>query len=280
MIKKFDDKRKKLKPYGLTCEIWQPNLMIRPDRHNEIEINYLPSGSITYLVHHQKFTIDVGSIVVFWALLPHQIVDFTVDSPYYVVTIPFSKLSHWDLPKVFLDDLFKGEIQFLRNLEDADLSNRLFSRWSEELITQNQNLHHACELEIYAFLKRFANNVQANNHFPQRVDSSLLNLVEKMTVFIARNFTQSIGVKDIANEVGLHPDYANVIFKKSFNTSLSSYLIQQRVLHAQRELITTSDSITSIAYKSGFNSISRFNASFKKYNDTTPHNYRSQMKSM
>ena len=278
MIKKFDDKRKELKPYGLTCERWQPNLMTRPDRHNEIEINYLPSGSITYLVNHRKFTVDVGSIVVFWALLPHQIVDFTLESPYYVVTIPFSKLSHWNFPKVFLNNVFKGEIQFLRNLEDADLSNKLFSRWSEELNSQNQNLHHACELEIYAFLKRFANSVQANNHFPQRLDSSLLNLVEKMTVFIAINFTQSIGVKDIADEVGLHPDYANAIFKKSFNTSLSSYLIQQRVLHAQRELITTSDSITSIAYKSGFHSISRFNASFKKYNGMTPRNYRSQMK--
>ena len=83
-------------------------------------------------------------------------------------------------------------IQFLKNLEDADLSNRLFSRWSEELKSQNQHLHHACELEIYAFLKRFAASVQ--------IDSSLINLVEKMTAFIARNFTQPIGVKDIADE--------------------------------------------------------------------------------
>jgi len=64
--------------------------------------------------------------------------------------------------------------------------------------------------------------------------------------------------------VGLHPDYANVIFKKTFGYTISDYLLEQRVLYAKRKLSITQDSITSIAYDSGFNSISRFNASFRK----------------
>jgi len=279
MLKKFDEKRNELKPYGLTCELWQPNLMIRPDRHNEIEINYLPKGSITYLIHQQKFTVNKGSTVVFWALLPHQIVDFTEESPYYVITIPFSMLRHWELPKFFLDRLFKGEVQSLGQQEDADLSNKLFDRWVNELGSLTLDLHHACELEICAFLERFAIKTLTTHQSIKRVDFPLLNLVEKMAVFIARNFTKPIKVKDVASEVGLHPDYANAIFKKSFNTSISSYLVEQRVLYAQRELITTHENIASIAFKSGFSSISRFNASFKKYNDMTPRRYRTLMKS-
>ena len=39
-LKHFDKYRADFKPYGLTCEMWEPYLMERFDRHNEIEINY------------------------------------------------------------------------------------------------------------------------------------------------------------------------------------------------------------------------------------------------
>ena len=41
-LKTFDEKRDEFKPYGLTCEIWRPQLMPKIDRHNEIELNYIP----------------------------------------------------------------------------------------------------------------------------------------------------------------------------------------------------------------------------------------------
>ena len=50
----FDEKRSEFKPYGLTCELWMPDLMRKPDRHNEIELNYFTSGSITYLFQGKK----------------------------------------------------------------------------------------------------------------------------------------------------------------------------------------------------------------------------------
>lgn len=49
ILNRFDARRGELRPYGLTCELWTPCLMRRPDRHNEIELNYLPEGSLTYL---------------------------------------------------------------------------------------------------------------------------------------------------------------------------------------------------------------------------------------
>ena len=39
-------RRKEFAPYGLSGERWRPHLMRKPDRHNEIELNLLQSGSI------------------------------------------------------------------------------------------------------------------------------------------------------------------------------------------------------------------------------------------
>ena len=83
-------------------------------------------------------------------------------------------------------------------------------------------------------------------------------------------------MNDIGDAVGLHPDYANTLFRKTFGRTLSEYIIEERIAHAQRKLVSTSDSITEIAFDCGFNSISRFNSAFKKSNQCTPRAFRKQ----
>jgi len=43
--------------YGSTCARWAPTLLPHSDRHNEIEMNLLDQGSLTYLLGGQKVTI-------------------------------------------------------------------------------------------------------------------------------------------------------------------------------------------------------------------------------
>ena len=274
MLKHFDEKREDLTPYGLTCEVWRPNVMRRPDRHNEIEINYLPGGSITYLIHDRKIHVAKGGLVIFWALLPHQIVEYNGDSPYFVVTIPFTLISQWNMPKPFLDILFKGQVQLFETVQNTQKTKDMFQQWALDLDGNKDYLNEVCTLEIQAYLKRLMQQQPRINASKLKMEMPTMNLVEKMAIFIAQNFTNPIKVTDVAFAVGIHPDYANSIFKQTFDESLSRYLIQQRVLYAQRKLSISIDPITSIAYEAGFNSISRFNASFRKFVGKTPRAYR------
>ena len=73
ILKTFDEKRGELKPYGLTCETWRPQLMPKIDRHNEIELNYIPEGSITYFFPTGKVTVPPHKMALFWGLIPHKI---------------------------------------------------------------------------------------------------------------------------------------------------------------------------------------------------------------
>ncbi|GEM_PF-2341802 len=67
MLKHFDESREDLKPYRLTCELWESYLMPKPDQHNEVEINFLIEGSLTYLIHDKKIKVEKGKLVAFWA---------------------------------------------------------------------------------------------------------------------------------------------------------------------------------------------------------------------
>lgn len=273
MRKTFDEHRNELKPYGLTCEIWEPSIMKKQDRHNEIEINYIPEGSITYLFHGSKITIPAKRFAIFWGLVTHQIIDFSGTHPYYVLTIPLGLFLEWKLPKFFVDKVLKGDI-IIENQGDYskhDMYN--LSNWINDY--KHQKDAKIILLEIHARLLRLSDRISKKETVePTKIHSSEISKVEQVALFIAHNYLNPIKAIDISKQVGLHPDYANVIFKKAFGTTINDYIIQERLSHAQRQLVSTDKSITDILYDSGFSSISRFNEAFRKANKCTPREFR------
>lgn len=275
ILKAFDEQRGEFEPYGLTCELWMPQTMKKPDRHNEIEINFFPEGGITYLFQGAKVAIPEKSLAMFWGLVPHQIIEFTRAVPYYVFTIPLSQFLEWKLPPILVDKVLKGEIVIEYAHEQSGYDEYLFKTWLNDLSVKQVN--QATLLEINARLLRMAKKVQPskpNDRSP--IHSNDISKVEQIAMYIAKNYSSSMKVSDIGNEVGLHPDYANSIFKKAFGVTLNEYIVQERISHAQRMLISTDKSITDISFECGFNSIGRFNAAFRKINQCTPRKFRSR----
>ena len=84
---RFDPTRPDFSPYGFSCVRWTPTTMPRCDRHNEIELNLLESGTLVYLMGGARIAIPAGRLTVFWAGVPHQILDFEGLSEYFVLTI-------------------------------------------------------------------------------------------------------------------------------------------------------------------------------------------------
>jgi AraC family transcriptional regulator, melibiose operon regulatory protein len=101
-----------------------------------------------------------------------------------------------------------------------------------------------------------------------------LNKVEQMACFIAQNYTEKLTVQKVGEFVKLHPNYAMNLFQKTFETTLINYLTQHRISHAQRLLGTTTQTVTEIAFQSGFLSISRFNEAFRRACGCSPREYR------
>lgn len=269
----FNEKRKEFSPYGLTCELWKPHLMKKPDRHNEIEINYFTSGSITYLFQGSKITIPENSLSLFWGLVPHQIVDYTGSAPYYVCTIPLTQFLEWKLPSFFIDRILRGEVIIEDSGEHSAYDRFLFKNWEKDLV-KNYDID-ATLYEIHARLLRLTSRFSSlKNDVRSQFNTDEISKVEQIALFIARNFMKPIKISDIGKKIGLHPDYANLIFKKAFETTINNYIIQERIIHAQRKLITSNNRISDIAFDCGFNSINRFNAAFRKLNNCTPREYR------
>ena len=273
MLTTFDESREVFKPYGLTCELWSPSLMSKPDRHNEIELNFSPKGTITYLFQDSKITIPKNRLATFWGLIPHQIVHFEGNSPYYVCTIPFSLFFEWNLPASFIDRVLNGDVMLEGSEVSSSYDEFLLENWFRDL--NNNDVIDVVLQEMQARLSRLAiNNLSTKRDKKYHIQSNEISYVERIAIYIAQNYFNPIDVSEIGKAVGLHPDYANTLFKRAFGCTLNEFINEERIAYAQRKLMTTDAKITTIAYECGFNSISWFNATFKKINDCTPRDFR------
>ncbi|MBN2069770.1 MAG: helix-turn-helix domain-containing protein [Opitutales bacterium] len=275
----FDPQRADFKPYGLTCVKWIPKLMHRPDHHNEIELNLLVNGAVTYLIAGMRHRVERGSLAAFWAASPHQIIDLDQETEYYVVTIPFNRFMQFTLPDVFVKELLSGKViqEDVGNTIDFEIHR--FKSWINDLHKSENYTYDLVMLELHARICRMALNksstndqkvgmIWSENHF------GCLNNVEKMICLISQKYREPLTVNEIGKELCIHPNYAMNLFKKAFGITINQYITNQRISHAKRLLITSEMKIVDIAFDSGFRTLSRFNAAFKNHCDCTPNEYR------
>lgn len=277
----FNHRRKDLEPYGFTCVRWEASVINRPDRHNEIELNLLETGSVTYLLLGQKIVVPAGRLAVFWAGVPHHTIAFEGLTEYYVSTVPLAWFLQWRLPKHFSHLVLHGHLLIEPDDSRAALDAAQFRIWVEDITAGGEELRHITLLEIEARLWRLALRIPPRPDGPPRkhqappvLGEGALQCAERMAAFIAQHYTHPLTLRDISQSVGLHPNYIISVFRKVFGTTPLEYILNHRLSHAQRLLVTTNELILEIALQSGFGSLSRFNEAFRRAFGCTPREYR------
>jgi len=92
--------------------------------------------------------------------------------------------------------------------------------------------------------------------------------------YINNHCTENISLDEIAEQAGFSKYHFSRLFREVIGTTCHNYLINRRILYAQKLLADLSVSITDVSMRSGFNSLSTFNRIFKKSMGCTPSEYR------
>ncbi len=246
--------------------------------HTSIEINFLEGCNLEYSFSGRQVKLPPNRITIFWGAVPHCVTDVEGVGIITNVYLSLGRLLHWSLPSEMVNPLLAGCVISARTCPDSDahLFERLFLERSREEVPWRR-LHLA---EVETRLRRIAlegwDELLDSDGDSQTLMAPAASMrhVELMIRFIADNHSSPINVGEIVESANLSQGHAMKLFRQIMGRSIKEHLTQTRLSHARMLLHETDAKIVTIAYDSGFRSLSSFYGAFVSTYGVSPARYR------
>jgi AraC-like DNA-binding protein len=250
--------------------------------HEEFELNFIQHAKGAKRVIGGHFeTIDDLELVLVGPNLQHGwFTHKCKSSEIQEITLQF----HRDL----LDEKFlqRNQMSLIRSMFQQSLRGILFSsEVTEAIMPRVINLVHKSGFEsvlelmsILHILSTSANMRILSDISFQAADSITYNSrrIDSVMGFLNKNFDKEITLSEAAKQVSMSEVAFSRFFKLRTGKTFVETLNEIRLGHASRMLIDTTQSVSEIAYRCGFNNMSNFNRVFKKKKQCTPKEFREQ----
>lgn len=100
------------------------------------------------------------------------------------------------------------------------------------------------------------------------------NRLDSIMLYLHENYQQPVSLSDVASLINMSEASLTRFLKKWTGKTFVDILNDIRIAEAVCRLIDTTDTISEICYKCGFNNLSNFNRLFKRRKGATPTEYR------
>jgi AraC family transcriptional regulator len=102
---------------------------------------------------------------------------------------------------------------------------------------------------------------------------------EKVREYLFENFSQTIGLNELAKIADVHPTHLARVFRQFENCTAGEYVRRIRIKNASQAIISSKKTLVEIALETGFSDQSHFTRTFKNITGMTPTEYRRIYKS-
>ncbi|HEU5485010.1 MAG TPA: helix-turn-helix domain-containing protein [Microlunatus sp.] len=252
-------------------------------RHDDLEINVVLAGQLEYLFGGERLIVPPGHTALFWAAAPHRLINPHAEAATQTggdvcwIHVPLRTALRWSLPPEFGTRVLGQQTVVVPTATLGDHVVTQFGTWQRDVQTGEGT--EALFLEANALVLRIlAHDAAQSDVVPPSAGGSrpgsALQPVAAMAKFTAARFRDPISPADIAGAVGLNPNYATTLFRESVGITLGEHLLRHRIAEAQRLLITTHLTTTTVAHAAGFGSASSLYAHFTRACGCPPGEYR------
>lgn len=233
--------------------------------HKDIEFNFLISGEATAYLDNQQIELEKGDII---CVNPYVIHKFTTDTGAKIgilmINTGFLSKNAIDIEKLRFEELIKDE-------KAIELYN--------ELISDFYNSEAFCETAIRGDILRFVAYICKKYSTELTKDQELSNLrsfgrefeyTSKAIDYINANFKKKLSLDEISAAAGASKYHFLRVFKSVTGYTAVEYINKIRCDYA-KSLLTSGDySVKQAALLSGFENLSHFTNTFKKYEGILP----------
>ena len=136
------------------------------------------------------------------------------------------------------------------------------------------------ELAIKASLFNILYFLISNNELEIKINhpQGKTDRIKQILEYLQENYKAKVDISNVSAYVGLNKDYLCRIFKEYTGQTLIEYLNHYRIECAAKLLAEGKHKIINVAFEVGFDNVSYFIKTFKKYKKCTPSQYGSNVR--
>ena len=236
--------------------------------HNEIELIYIISGSMTVCVDKTVIQLSKEDMMAV-NTNEHHSIRASEDILYCSIYISYQKVC---------DLLETGEINFVHELSEGKPAQDLRAVIQQILSYQNS----AVSRPLYAYSLYYQMLDILTFHFSREMLSYAAGKNQERNIkinnYIRNNYNKSITLNDLANKLFISNAYLSRYFKQAYGMGFAEYLGNVRMHHALDDIEHTDKILMEVALSNGFSNVSAYNKKFKQLYHMTPSEYRKNLK--
>ncbi|MGM0375853.1 MAG: AraC family transcriptional regulator [Bacteroidota bacterium] len=248
--------------------------------HPEYEINFISNASGARRMVGDHFgEIDELELVMIGPNLSHGWENYKNNGKdlLHEITIQFPRdlFSEHLLQK----NILKPVRELLQNANRGILFSESTTKMASERLTQiSKQRGFDSYMDFQSLLYDLATSrdqkLLTNISFQKNNDFFNSDRIEKIYNFVRENYSKRIMLEEAAGLLNMSVPSFSRFIKQRTGKSFVDFLNEIRLGYATRMLIETNKSVSEICYECGFNNISNFNRTFKKKQNCTPSEFR------
>lgn len=244
--------------------------------HIEYEIIRIIKGEFLMMIDEHEFTAQPGDLIFIKGGLIHGGIPHNCLYECIVFNLD-SLLSSNFVGERFLKKLTSDSIQIYNHFSNCDST---LKRITDTLFQQMNSRNIGHELTVIGAFYEFFGYILEHNLYTQTQElsqktGSRIEHLKKALELIETNYADCITLDELAKEAGMNAKYFCRYFREMTHRTPIDYLNYYRIEQACFKLATSNDPIAEIGLSCGFNDVSYFIKTFKKYKGITPKKYLS-----
>ncbi|MBR1912672.1 MAG: metalloregulator ArsR/SmtB family transcription factor [Treponema sp.] len=138
---------------------------------------------------------------------------------------------------------------------------------------KNKMLHEMMEKLMEISCPDFEGNHEQINENSKYLENQV-EAIKKVHERLTENLSRRITIEELAHEFYMNPTTLKTVFKDVYGTSVAAHIKKHRMEKAAELLVSTDLSVNEIARLVGYESQSKFSATFKDFYAVTPNEYK------
>ena len=240
-----------------------------PHTHSYLELFYIVGGKGQFLIQDQLYPVDVNNLVIINPNVLHTEVSLDAHPMEYIVLgIEGMELT--------ASGGYNGQFTILDHFESVDISGCL-RNILREMRQKKNGYKDVCQAYMDILIIRLMRNTAlAVLAEPQTASEN--RQCAAVRRYIDLHYKEPLTLEQLADEAHMNKYYLSHSFKREYGVSPINYMISRRIEESKYLLAETDLSMSQIAQLLGFSSLSYFSQVFRKTQDTSPMEYRHNMK--